>query len=309
MTLGNSKLTPSSNPVKSFVPPCRINLITGGSMVAGDYIKRVSEESIKKMGISSLRPKVSGGADYVEERILIKFREDMDQRRKKSYCLVNHEEKNIRKYRGYHSSRYTASGRQKIKRKLQREMGRYWYRGGVMLSVTVDHKSYERMEAMGKMGVWMRRFLDDVNKWRVRHHLPEIKGYLRVLESQPLSDYPAPHVVFPGLNYLVPQKVLEELWGRGRVDVRKVGGFRLASYACKYISKMGNSEKFMSMLSWFNLRLYSFSRAFHYRREDKCINNGYSFLKFPRDKSERAVLAVYKDEGYFVFGESLLDSS
>lgn len=309
MTLGNSKLTPSSNPVKSFVPPCRIQLITGGSRVAGSFIKRVSEKSRKKSMMSWERPLISGGAEDVEARVLDEFREKMDCLRGKNYCLINHSEKKIQRYRGDHSSRYTASGRQKIKRKLQREMGRYWFRGGVMLSVTVDHSKYERMEAMENMGRWMRRFLDDINKYRVRHHQRKITGYLRVLESQPKSDYPGPHIVFPGLNYLAREKVLRELWGRGRVDVRKVGGFRLASYACKYISKMGNSERFMSMLSWFDLRLYSFSRAFEYKCEDKCVNNGYSFLKFPREKSVEAVLQGYEDEGYFVFGKSLLDSS
>jgi hypothetical protein len=134
------------------------------------------------------------------------------------------------------ASRYHKKGQAKQKRKIKNAVGHYFYRFGALLTLTFDHKRFSRLHAWNDLGYKVRDFVDRLNKWRVSHGLSKVKGYLHVNECQPQSDYPAPHIVFPGLKWVAPQKVLAELWGSGFIDVRVGGSINPAKYACKYIT-------------------------------------------------------------------------
>ena len=80
------------------------------------------------------------------------------------------------------------------------------------------------------------------------------------------NGYPHVHLVYPGLKYLADQELIKKLWGHGHIKVNYGGSFKPASYACKYISKMGKNDLGLMFMWWDRIKLYTFSRAFEYHR-------------------------------------------
>ena len=230
----------------------------------------------------------------------------------KKFALVNHPEKVVKVLCAIWGSRYHEKGQAKQKRHIKKALGHYFYKHGVMVTLTFDPKKVVRVGAWCDLGYKVRAFIDKLNKWRESKGLSKIKGFLHVNEDQPGSGYPAPHIVFPGLKYLAPHDVISKLWGYGFVKVNVAGSVHPANYACKYITKMKGKDFMMAMMWFFNIRTYTFSRVFKYKRED-WVNPGWEFLKRGRSKDghgleslEDTVSKLREDEGYFVFNGGLL---
>lgn len=123
-------------------------------------------------------------------------------------------------------------------------------------------------------------------------------------------DYPAPHIVFPGLKYLAPNDVVAKLWGYGFIKVNVGGSVHPAKYACKYITKMKGKDSMMAMMWFFNIRTYTFSRVFKYKGEDRASNE-WEFLRRGKGKgggleSLEDAIKRLMDGGYYIFNIGLL---
>jgi hypothetical protein len=260
-------------------------------------------------GVDSLRAE---DVAEIENRICNDWVWYMEHLKSKKFALVNHTEKIVKILCAVWSSRYHVSGQAKQKRRIKKALGHYFFKHGVMLTLTFDPKKILRVGAWSDLGYKVRNFMDRVNKWREGRGLSKIKGFLHVNEDQPGTGYPAPHIVFPGLKYLAPNDVLEKLWGCGFVKVNVAGSVHPANYACKYISKMQGKDSMMAMMWFFNIRTYTFSRVFKYKRED-WVNPGWEFLKRGWSKNgqgleelEDTVSKLREDEGYVVLNGELL---
>ena len=148
-----------------------------------------------------------------ENRICDEWVWYMENLRSKKFALVNHNEKAVKVKLAIWSSRYHVNGQAKQKRHIKKALGHYYFKFGVMVTLTFDPKKITRVGAWSDLGYKARAFIDKINKWRESRGLSKIKGFLHVNEDQPGSGYPAPHIVFPGLRYLAPHDVVAKLWG------------------------------------------------------------------------------------------------
>ena len=270
---------------------------------------KMARSEIMPDGVDSLKGEDVGG---VENEICDAWVRYMENLRSKKFALVNENEKVVKVRRALWSSRYHVNGQARQKRHIKKALGHYFFKRGVMLTLTFAHKRIVRVGAWSDLGYKVRAFIDRVNKWRESRGLSKIKGFLHVNEDQPGSGYPSPHIVFPGLKYLAPHDVLEKLWGYGFVTVNVAGSVHPANYACKYITKMKGKDFMMAMVWLFSVRTYTFSRVFKYKGED-WVNPGWEFLKRRRRKDgqgleslEDRVSRLREDEGYFVINGELL---
>ncbi len=213
-------------------------------------LKRISaskraRSEILPDGVDSLK---TDDLPLVENNICDSWVWYMEGLKSKEFALVNHPEKVVKVLRAIWASRYHEKGQAKQKRHIKKALGYYFFKHGVMLTLTFDHKKTARVGAWCDLGYKVRAFVDKVNKWRESKGLSKIKGFLHVNEDQPGSGYPAPHIVFPGLKYLAPHDVVSKLWGYGFVKVNVAGSVHPANYACKYITKMKDKDFMMAMM-------------------------------------------------------------
>jgi hypothetical protein len=268
---------------------------------------KIARSEILPNGVGSLT--AEDGA-YVESKICDAWVGHMESLKCKKFALINHDEKAVKVKLAIWSSRYHVNGQRKQKTHIRKALGHYFYKFGVMVTLTFDPKEITRVSAWADLGYKVRDFIDKINKWREYRGLSKIKGFLHVNEDQPGSGYPAPHIVFPGLKYLAPHDVVARLWGHGFTKVNVGGSVHPANYACKYITKMKGKDFMMAMMWVFNVRTYTFSRVFKYRREDNAISE-WEFLRRGKGKSggleslEDAIKRLM-DGGYYIFNIGLL---
>jgi hypothetical protein len=228
----------------------------------------------------------------------------------KKFALVNHKEKAVKVKLAIWASRYDVNGQAKQKIHIKKALGHYYFKFGVMVTLTFDPKKITRVGAWSDLGYKVRDFIDKINKWRKARGLSKIKGFLHVNEDQPGGGYPAPHIVFPGLRYLAPHDVVEKSWGYGFIKANVGGSVHPAKYACKYITKMKGKDFMMAMMWFFNIRTYTFSRVFKYEREERASNEWW-FLRRGRGKGGRLesledAIKRLMDKGYYIFNIGLL---
>ncbi len=268
---------------------------------------KIARSEILPDGVDSLSPE---DVSHVENKICDAWVWYMENLKCKRFALVNHTEKAVKVLLAVWSSRYHVNGQAKQKRRIKKALGHYFYKWGVMLTLTFDPNKMTKLSAWSDLGYEVRDFIDKVNKWRKARGLSKIKGFLHVNEDQPGSGYPAPHIVFPGLKYLAPHDVVAKLWGNGFIKVNVGGSVNPAKYACKYITKMEGKDSMMAMMWFFNIRTYTFSRVFKYRGEDR-VSNEWEFLRREKGKGggleslEDAVRRLL-DACYYVFNIGLL---
>ncbi len=162
------------------------------------------------------------------------------------------------------ASRYFPRGRKRIKAKIFKRLGRWYYCPGYLLSLTFDPDKINRADAWQQVGILRREFMNRVNRWRKRHGLSKAK-FISVLEVQPGTGYPHVHLVFPYLYWLAPIDWMTKQWGQAEnsVDYKVKDSISPVSYVCKYISKLeGWSELALSYIWTNRTRLYSMSRDY-----------------------------------------------
>jgi len=100
--------------------------------------------------------------------------------------------------------------------------------------------------------------------------------------------------------------------GYGFVKVNVGGSIHPAQYACKYITKMKGKDFMMAMMWIFNIRTYTFSRAFKDKREDRASNER-KFLHRGKGKGKGGGLESLEDAikrlmdaRYYIFNIGLL---
>ncbi len=155
-----------------------------------------------------------------------------------------------------------------MRRKILKTLGKYFFSRSVMLSLSFAQKEISRVKAWEIVGGECRRLENAINQHRRRKGIKKAVAYFRVLESGE-AGYPHAHVVYPGLKYLADWRVIKSLWGHGSIDISYGKTIKPASYACKYITKMGGNDLQMAFMKWFKVRLYNFSRGFKYLKIDK----------------------------------------
>ncbi|MGA2463581.1 MAG: hypothetical protein ABSH06_04420 [Thermodesulfobacteriota bacterium] len=174
------------------------------------------------------------------------------------------------------TTRYSCSGQIRIKSKIKKRLGHYYFHKAVMLTLTFNPSLVSRLDAWGIVGKEIRRVENDINQHRKRKGIRKAAAYMEVKECGE-NGYPHVHLVYPGLKYLADQEVIRKLWGQGHIKVNYGGSFKPASYACKYISKMGVNDVGLMFMWWHKIKLYTFSRAFEYLPEKK--GEGWKVLR------------------------------
>lgn len=162
------------------------------------------------------------------------------------------------------ASRYFPGGRKRIKGKIFKRLGRWYYCPGYLLSLTFDPSKINRADAWQQVGKLRREFMNRVNRWRKRAGMAKAK-FLSVIEAQPGTGYPHVHLVFPYLKWLAPIDWMVEQWGQAEnsVDYEVKDSMSPVSYVCKYISKLEGWSALALSYIWTNrTRLYSMSKDY-----------------------------------------------
>jgi hypothetical protein len=245
-----------------------------------------------------------------EDEILGALQAYKAQMRAKLILLGNYSKKEAIVYNRWGVSRYSKSGQRKIRKKLIKRLGHYYFSRAIMVGGTFDPKRISRERAWEIVNSEFRRFMDELNKLRRRRGFEKRLSYFHVIEPQTLKTWmPHFHVVFPELIYLAEISDIERLWGHGATSMSFSGGLRPAQYACKYISKLGENELMAAYMYHFKLRNYSFSRTYTYAKGDGKVS-GWFYIKEGRSTEEiRAIVTDYLESGYHIFGISLLNTS
>jgi len=208
-----------------------------------------------------------------------------DKRSRQLIGLWNREEKKAYVKTADDSTRYSKEGQRKIKREIKCRLGNYPTQGGVLITLTYlgTDTTKEGVTGTSRPGAWWgigyasRYLMDGVNKWRTRNGYKKVWYYIRVMEDQKGRGYPAPHIWFPGLQFLAPIDVLKGLWPYGDVDVKRIDGIAPATYICKYITKMEGKDFMLAMMKGFGTRFFSTSRSFKYRPKEKFDSGRWVF--------------------------------
>lgn|SRR5574341_3690 len=161
-------------------------------------------------------------------------------------------------------SRYTKTGRQKIKRKLAKRLG-HGRTLSVLLTLTVDPKRYTKSEAWQLIWKEYANFRRNLWKHLIRQGWKRNPMYIGVIE-QHKSGFPHMHVCYPGLRYLAPKQVINGAWRMGSTYVkggrRRGDGVMVSAlgYVLKYVSKLaGWTEDGLAHLWHARARLYNIS--------------------------------------------------
>ena len=204
-----------------------------------------------------------------------RFLYHMDTIHRKIIAISNPKTKQICTRRASHSSRYTEPGLEKIRRKIHERLSPYKETFGTLLTLTVAriHSGQNFYHGKDQLDAWEginsdgRKFTDGLNKWRKRHGLMKVRGYVKVLEIQKESNYPHLHLYFPGLKWLAPIDIIQKLWPYGNADIAHTDSTSPGNYITKYLSKLEGKEFMNIMLYEFNLRMFSNSRGLKYAPE------------------------------------------
>jgi len=168
----------------------------------------------------------------------------------------------------YALSRYSKSGQKKIAKSLQ---ARFPYAGdGVFLTLTFDPKRFSMLEAYRTVTKRLSKFLSELRTYAQREVDKQVKKsgikakvkieYIWVIEIQTQkTGYPHVHVFFPNLKRILPQELIEKLWGAGFVFVKKLQGVRAGEYMSKYLTKGQGLEWGLPFLWRFKIRLHGAS--------------------------------------------------
>jgi hypothetical protein len=161
------------------------------------------------------------------------------------------------------TSRYFQAGRNTIKRKLIKRLGK-GRTPGVLLTLTIDPKRFTKSEAWDNIWQHYKAFRRDLWKFLKRHGWKHNPLYVAVLE-QHKSGYPHMHVAYPGLRYLAPKEIINGAWRMGTTDIKGGRGRREVKvsplgYVLKYIRKLsGWTEEGLAYLWASRSRLYNIS--------------------------------------------------
>lgn len=168
----------------------------------------------------------------------------------------------------YSLSRYSPSGQRKIAKSLQ---ARFPDVGdGVFLTLTFDPKRFSMLDAYKTVTKRLSKFLSEVRTYAQREVEKQTKKtgikakiqieYIWVIEIQTKkTGYPHVHVFFPNLKRILPQKLIEKIWGAGFVFVKKLQGVRAGEYMSKYLTKSQGLEWGLPFLWRFKIRLHGAS--------------------------------------------------
>lgn len=236
------------------------------------------------------------------------FTRYIDKLHKERFVLVNHTGNGeVYVSRRLWVSRYSKTGQRRIKKKVEGRMGHYYYKVGIMVSLSLPHGKFSRYESWAIINSEGRRFIDELNKWRKRHNFKTRLSYVKFVESQPDSHYAHLHFYFSGLKFLAPHEVIDRAWGYGdrAVNTLPLGGHSGAKYAMKYISKLHEDSLMMAYLYHHHLRLYSFSRTYK-PVHSEVGGSGWYYLKPERGKTlDEQVHKLYL-EGYYISNIALV---
>ncbi|RJQ37633.1 MAG: hypothetical protein C4555_05985 [Dehalococcoidia bacterium] len=190
--------------------------------------------------------------------------------------------------RAAEKSRYFAGGRKLMQRNIRKRLGSRWFSDGVLMTLTYDPKRYTKEEAWRDCNVHLRKLMHTLNTRRFRVEKNSYK-YLKAVEEIPeyhfedangrkcdahkkgshrvrneAFGYPHLHVFFPGLQFLVrAEDEMSVLWKYGRSGLENKNRVNVASYCCKYVSKLeGWTEESQSYLWYYKKRVYSYSQCY-----------------------------------------------
>ena len=169
------------------------------------------------------------------------------------------------------NSRYFNDGRWRISNQIRNRLGRFNKVSGLMITLTYDPKKIGKREAWSSFGKDTRCFLNGVNQYRKRRNWQRLH-YLWVVEVQKGTGYPHVHLFFPNLRWLVPVKILNGNWSKGRSNVEspKKITVNCAGYISKYLRKMdGWLDLHLALLWSGRCRMYGFSRGFSAKVDKK----------------------------------------
>jgi len=168
----------------------------------------------------------------------------------------------------YSLSRYSKTGQRKIAKSLQARFPTNT--DGVFLTLTFDPHRISMLDAYRTVTKRLSKFLSEVRTYAQREVDKQVKNtgikakkqieYIWVIEIQTQrTGYPHVHVFFPGLNHLLPQQLIEKLWGAGFVFVKKLQGIRAGEYMSKYLTKAQGLEWGLPFIWRFKIRLHGAS--------------------------------------------------
>jgi len=168
----------------------------------------------------------------------------------------------------YALSRYSQSGQRKIAKSLQARFPANT--DGVFLTLTFDPKRFSMLDSYRTVTKRLSKFLSELRTYAQREVDKQVKKsgikakvkieYIWVIEIQTQkTGYPHIHVFFPNLKRILPQKVIEKLWGAGFVFVKKIQGVRAGEYMSKYLTKAQGLEWGLPFLWKFKIRLHGAS--------------------------------------------------
>ena len=186
------------------------------------------------------------------------------------------------------TSRYFQAGRNKIKHKLTKRLGK-GRTPGVLLTLTIDPKRFTKREAWKSIWIYYKAFRRDLWKFLKRHGWKHNPLYVAVLEQHE-SGYPHMHVAYPSLRYLAPKEVINNAWRMGTTNIKGGRGRREVrvsplGYVLKYIRKLsGWAEEGLAYLWGSGARLYNISPKL------------YAIPKEPKAPGWTLVQIAYSDE-------------
>ena len=168
----------------------------------------------------------------------------------------------------YSLSRYSRSGQRKIAKSLQARFPANT--DGVFLTLTFDPKRFSMLDAYRTVTKRLSKFLSELRTYAQREVEKQVKNtgikakvkieYIWVIEIQTQkTGYPHVHVFFPNLKRILPQELIEKLWGAGFVFVKKLQGVRAGEYMSKYLTKGQGLEWGLPFLWRFKIRLHGAS--------------------------------------------------
>lgn len=249
----------------------------------------------------------------LENKYADDFSFHMESLQHKFVVLKHPGEKKVCVKRAIDSSRYHPAGQRKLKKRIHQRLGAYPATDGILVTTTVaefdtNRKCYEgksRLSAWESINREGRGFTDELNKWRKAHGLKKIRSYVKVLEDQKERHYPHLHIWFPGLKWLAPIAVIQNLWPYGNVDIKRIWNTAPGEYIIKYISKMAGKDMMQVMLYTFHLRLFSTSRGLKYGPERK-VDNGWRYSSSGGYFSMKEEIERLVAEGYSITNPTLI---
>ena len=210
------------------------------------------------------------------------------QRSKKGFLVLEREgETFVVDVSPARTSRYFEEGRAKVLRRLRRRLSGRRRGGGVFLTLTFS-REVSLLGAWDSVAWCCSRFMDRLNKWRMRRGAVRSLVYSVHLEAH-RDGYPHLHLWFPGLRWLAPLSVIDRCWEWGLTNVRLVRSGSVVCYLTRYVSRVKYWPLVsLALLWWFRRRLYNVSPSMYRVREWSEVR----FVGFVRSWCEAVHLAL-----------------